>query len=71
MHPQSCNIADRSWIGKELDKVHKKHHAKICRQYSDGYNKIIDGREDYEVEQDARRRANIWLRKRIDKINGR
>ncbi len=69
MYPQKCNKADRSWISKELGKVNKNHHAKICAQYSDGYDKMIDGSSDHNTEQDARTRANTWLRKRIIQIN--
>ena len=71
MYPQYCNRADRSWINDQLKEVRKKHHAKICAQYSDGYSKIIGGKDDHEIEQDARTRSNIWLRKRIIQINGR
>lgn len=27
--------------------------------------------DDHDAEQDARTRSNIWLRKRIEQINGR
>lgn len=71
MYPQYCNKADRSWISDEIKKVHKKHHAKICAQYSNGYSKIIGDSDDHDTAQDARTRSNIWLGKRIKQINGR
>lgn len=71
MYPQKCNIADRSWINSQLKNVDKSHHEKICSQYSKGYDSMIDGKDSHDVEQDARTRANIWLRKRIEQINVR
>lgn len=71
MYPQYCNKADRSWISKELENVNSIHHAKICAQYSKGYSKLMGDGDDHDAEQDARTRSNIWLRKRIEQINGR
>lgn len=65
------DIRDKLMIIKELSTVHHSLWPMICDKYSAGYQKVYDEHPIYvEKEGEARRRANIWLRKYIKKLNG-
>lgn len=63
---------DDKFILAELVTVDQSHWVDICNRYSAGYKKVYDDHPVYiEKEGEARRRANIWLRKYIKKLNGK
>lgn len=63
---------DNSFLLKWLGRIDGSQlRADVCEKYSAGYQKVHDETVDEcEKEGEARRRANIWLRKTVSKITG-